>query len=162
MDNLVNALDKKKFDIIFHEAVVIDLDFSNWDKYVRLVVVGLSIPVRTQESYALYRVDFCDLEELHWKSNHLGIELESESHHCQWTIFEADLHKARSHYEVELSGVTAPSPLLQLKCGSIRISEMHKGTVDRVNPGWNRSSAPMARPGLDEMCKIIELTRGSS
>lgn len=141
---------KKLFQIIFQEAHVIDFDFSKWDKFIRIVVVAQLMPTTTDSRFPLYNVDFLDVSCINWNSNHLGIVLDTEDQHCQWTIFEFDITKNGAFQNIKLSGVK-PSPELTILCKTVRIEEIDNKVVDTVNPDWNNPYCPLARPSLAEI-----------
>lgn len=87
----MRAASRKLFDVIFQEAVVLDVDFFEWDKFLRLVVDAGLVPRNEDEASPIYNVDFLYIDEILWKSNHLRIQLDAPNQHCQWTIMEGKL-----------------------------------------------------------------------
>src|SRR5262249_22681408 len=101
--------DVRLFKTIFHEAHVVDLDFSQWDKFVRIVAVGRVVPTRQGGRWRTFNVDFVDMAEFVWRSNHLGIPM-GEGEHCQWTVDDYDIKQTASRIVVTLSAPRAPAP----------------------------------------------------
>jgi hypothetical protein len=141
---------RKLFDVVFQEAHVIDVDFSKWDKRIRLVVVGGLVGDNFDGRGPLHNVDFSGVKSFTLHANHLDVEPESEDTHCQWVIMEFSVHSEGAFSRVTLSGF-GPTPLLVIVCRAVTISELNPDFVAKVNPLWNRASAPLARPSLDEL-----------
>lgn len=150
----MNKKDETIIRRIFHEAHVIDLDFSKWDLYLRLVVVGRAMPIADDGRFPVFNIDLCGVAELHWISNCLDIEYEKG--HMQWTIIESDIQKEDQFIVLTLPTVgSGPEPTLKVKFKSIRITELSTKKIDEINPSWNRPYGPLARPSIEEIHSII-------
>jgi len=151
----LNDQSRNLFDIIFQEAHVVDFDFSQWDRRLRLVVsAGL-----TKENFEgrgpLHNVDFIKVKELSWHANHLDVVLDSPEQHCQWVIMEFHVEKRGQFDSIRLSGF-GPTPSLHVTCSDVHISELDASVVDRLNPNWNRPYLPLARPGFEELLRMLK------
>ncbi len=149
----MNRYTKKLLRAIFHEAHVVDFDFSQWDRRVRLVVIawlGKTFP----RHGPLHNVDFVGVKSLSWESRHLGIVLDAPEQHCQWDIMESKTRGCIGDYSVRLSGF-GPTPELTIKCKDVAVSNSRFAVINRVNPGWGDPYKPLARPGLEELCKVL-------
>lgn len=149
---------QKLFEIIFQEAHVIDFDFSQWDRRLRLVVVAGLHEKNFEGRGPLHNVDFRDVKTFSWHANHLKVQLASQDRHCQWVIMEFDREKSGEFEKITLSGF-GPASRLEITCKKIAVSEMHPKIVDQINPNWNRPYCPLARPGLRNCLRFkIQIT----
>jgi hypothetical protein len=139
------------FKSIFHEAHVVDIDFSKWDDFIRVVAVARAMP-RGEEGgrFPSYQVDFCDVESFTWRSNHLGVELDEADQHCQLTIMDYSAKKTKAGYVFELRGIR-PSPIIKIVCRRLDMSRIDNSVIDAVNPRWNEPYGPLARPGIEDL-----------
>ena len=142
---------ESEFAQIFSEAQVIDIDFSKWDKFIRLVVIGLNYPAGDDNRSRLFNVDFSGVKEFTWRGHHIGITLDDANKHCQWTVMKYIITRTSSGYEVSLSDVSPPSPEITILCEDIQISAASWDVVFAVNPLWHGSHLPLARPSLDQI-----------
>lgn len=136
---------------IFHEAQVIDVDFSKWDKFIRLVVIALDYPADVNGRSSLFNIDFMDVADFRWLGHHVAIQLEETTQHCQWTIMKHKVLHTESGYEIWFGDVAAPSPELTVRCRSVAISPLSWDLVFAANPRWHGSHLPLARPSLEEI-----------
>ena len=149
----MNASARKLFNVVFREAHVMDFDFSEWDRRLRLIVVAGLTPENFDKDTTLHAVDFDGVEELSWRANHLHVKLNSPDQHCQWVIDEFEVRKRFVGDYIALYG-SSPCPRLELLCRDVRIATMDPRLVDRVNPPWNRPWAPLCRPGIEGLARL--------
>ena len=150
----MNTPTRKLFNIVFQEAHVVDFDFSQWDRRLRLVAVAGLTPENFQGRGPLHMVDFIKVKELTWHANHLNVVLASPEDHCQWVIMESQVKKRGEFYSIRLPGF-GPTPTMQVTCSDVHISELDVTVVDRVNPEWNRPGCPLARPGFEDLLRLM-------
>ncbi len=155
----MNDTTRKLFQLIFREAHVIDFDFSIWDKQISLVVIGGLVDGNFEGSGPIHRVAFIDVDEIQWKSHHLGIVLDSEEEHCQWVIVDFRIWEEQENYAIQLKSVAPPCPDLNIRCRTIAISEVNIEDINEVNPKWNRPSCPLARPGFEELSAQLRVKK---
>lgn len=146
------------FSIIFCDAQVIDLDFSEWDKQIRLCVVGLDVAYPS-ENLPLFVVEFKRVAELNFTFNHLDIELEKKHHHFQWNIHDFRKKNVGGALQIELIGSGA-SPNIKIICESYDIRPLQRSMLDSLFPQWDEPFGPLARPGIEAMFRIVEESKG--
>lgn len=151
----MDAQTRKLFNIVFQEAHVVDFDFSQWDRRLRLVVVAGLFGENFEGRGPLHNVDFIRVKKLSWHANHLDVVLDSPDDHCQWVIMEFHVEKQDQFDRIKLSGF-GPTPTMELMCSDVQISELDAAVIDRVNPEWNRAGYPLARPGFEELLRILK------
>lgn len=140
------------FQVVFQEAHVVDFDWSEWDRRVRLVVIAGLFGANFHGRGPLHNVDFEDVESVAWLARHRDVRLETPNAHCQWVIMEFSRNRTGALERITLSGF-GPTPRLEITCGRVTLSELEATDVDRFNPAWTRAGAPFARPSLDDLAR---------
>ena len=143
------------FNIVFQEAHVVDFDFSQWDRRLRLVVVAGLFGENFEGRGPLHNVDFIRVKELSWHATNLDVVLDSPEEHCQWVIMDFHVGKQDQFDSIKLFSFS-PTPTMQVTCSDVQISELDPDVVDRVNPEWNRPGCPLARPGFEELLRMLK------
>jgi hypothetical protein len=146
----LDSATKRLFTAIFHDAHVFDVDFSHWDRWVRLVVFGGVAKPDFNAEGVFHKVDFVDVVELTWKTNHLGVE---PDRHFQWGIAKSAIVKLPGRIRIALSGVGC-APALSLVCCDVQISEMSTDTLTALNPHWRKPYQPLVRPDIEGLLKL--------
>lgn len=137
------------FKRIFHEAHVVDIDFSKWDKFFRFVTVASAFPPEADGRYPSYQVDFCGVESFAWRSNHLDVELE-EGQHCQFTVMDYAIRRTSSGYAFYIFG-RSPEPTIQIFFRGFRISKIPYAAIRTVATDDDTPYGPLARPSIEEL-----------
>ena len=136
---------------IFYEAQVIDVDFSQWDRFIRFVTIGMNCSPDAQGRSRVFNVDFTGVGEFSWRGKHLSVKLDDLSQHCQWSVFKSKFQKTEEGYRVWLGDVSPPSPEVTILCQNIEISSISWDDLFRANPEWHGSHLPLIRPSLVEV-----------
>lgn len=141
---------KLTLEAVFHEATVIDFDFSEWDKRLRLVVISTSVR-DPREVPPILNVDFIDVRELAMKFLHIGIRVEG---HIQWNVMQADVTEEGRWKRIRLTNLGPPSPELIVECRKVEFSELAAETIDEISSTWRLPyQALAARPGIEELAR---------
>lgn len=139
---------------IFHDAQVLDLDFSKWSKYVRIVAMSAFLE-GDDEFHAIFNVDFHGVKSFGWESRHLHVEL-PENDHCQWVVFDYDIDEVSSGFRVELKNSSGPEPVVNIVCENISFSRMNIRDIEIVFPEWGIAFAPpLLRGDVQTLSKLI-------
>lgn len=149
---------RELFNVVFQEAHVIDFDFSQWDRCLRLVVVAGLVKTNFSGRGPLHNIDFVDVVEVSWRGNHLDVKPDASGEHCQWVIMDFNVAEDVRGDRITLTGF-GPTPRLEIVCGAVQISEMDPSVVDQLNPEWNGPAMPLARPGFQELLGLIRHKR---
>lgn len=145
-------MDKTKFDTIFLDATVIDVDLSQWDWRVRLVVIALEETDLVMNGVLpTYSVDFLKATEFNLQIHHLDKEVDG---HYRWNAYLKAFRNDNGVYVVSLSS-SPELATLQVRCKDINITPIEKSLIDKVNPGWAAPKQPLARPGIVELAEKI-------
>jgi hypothetical protein len=143
---------KDLFTLIFCDAQVIDLDFSEWDKQIRLCVVGLDVEYPVPDRLPLFMVDFKRVSFFSCTFFHLGTRLKNERHHFQWNIHDFQKKTVSNGLQIELIGSGA-SPKIEIICERYDIKRLSHSILDNVFPHWDRPFGPFARPSIEVMIR---------
>ncbi len=154
----MKAETRELFEIVFQEAHVVDFDFSQWDRRLRLVVSAGLVGENFEGRGALHNVDFVGVKAISWQANHLDVKLDSSEQHCQWVIMEFDIERSGEYEHIKLSGF-GPTPSIGIVCKSIAISELDPRVIDQLNQNWNQPYRPLARPGFEELLAMRRSAR---
>lgn len=134
---------------IFSDAHVKDLDFSEWDQRVTLLV--LADHCRNGRSPGgrcpVLEVRFERVQSFSVDFQHLGRPGRSVGEHFQWLIDSPELISERP-LEIVLRGAHAAAPSLRIRCEAATWTELARWQVDSAFPGWDAAGAGLARPGV--------------
>ena len=150
----MDAQTKRLLQVVFQEAHVVDIDFSQWGRFIRLVVSAGLVRDNFEGRGTLHCVDFIEPVNVNWSTGSWNFPLESTEQYYQWVIVELEVEKDEGLDTIRLSGV-GPSPTMEVKCKSVVISEFDAAIVDAVNPSWNEPYGPLARPGFRELHALV-------
>jgi len=147
-------MDREKFDAIFRDATVIDVDLSQWDSRIRLVIVALEeTDVPEGGRLPIYAVDFIEASELHCLFQHWDVARKfSPEGHFQWSVYKVSVSERAGSYVISLSS-SPQFPVMTIRCKDVEISPIDNSVLDMVNPGWNKPRQPLARPGILELAQ---------
>jgi len=147
-------MDRAKFDTIFLDATVIDVDLSQWDLRIRLVIVALEeTDVLEGGRLPIYAVDFVEASELHCLFQHWDVARKfSPEGHFQWSVYEVSVSEGADAYVISLSS-SPLFPVMTIRCKDVEISPIDHDVLDMLNPGWNQPRQPLARPGILELAE---------
>lgn len=140
--------DRRLFEQIFSDAHVIDLDFSQWDKFVSLCVVADHIDVSTSSRLPLFLVHFQRVSKFFLTFNHLEVTLKDADKHFQWNIDDFRIKKTKDRFVISLFG-SANWPHLIVECQDILFRRISNAVLDSLFPGWNAPYKGLVRPGIE-------------
>src|SRR5215467_394243 len=148
------TMDREKFDAIFRDATVIDVDLSQWDSRIRLVIVALEeTDVPEGGRLPIYAVDFIEASELHCLFQHWDVARKfSPEGHFQWSVYKVSVSERAGSYVISLSS-SPQFPVMTIRCKDVEISPIDNSVLDMINPGWNKPRQPLARPGILELAQ---------
>lgn len=133
---------------IFLDAHVLDLDFSRWDRSVKILVVATEMPADSEKRLPVFVVDFLAVTELSVKLSHLDQPLEEG--HYQWRAHSFKLSRRGEKTHLVISG-SKQFPVLALTCGDIQVRTVDQRALTRSFPGWDRPGGPFVRPGIEDV-----------
>ncbi|HLU47039.1 MAG TPA: hypothetical protein VK116_03110 [Planctomycetota bacterium] len=137
---------------LLDNAIVKDFDFSKWDRYVRLVVIGRRLkPIAEDPGTPVFNIDFHDAVHIEWESHHTKVMLDDPEWHCQWNILDYSIEHEDGHYSIALSSIASPGTNVRIRCRDIAISRLPDAMLEAVNPNWLKRGVPLARPSIEEL-----------
>jgi hypothetical protein len=151
-------MNRDKFENVFRDAHIIDVDFSVWDKLCRFVVVAREETAEEGERLPIYNVDFHGVRSIDFAFNHWGLALESG--HFQWNVHDIVLDKEDCLLRIRLAG-SRHLPLTEIVCADVLIEPLDISVLDQTFPGWSQPSSPLARPSIEALAALpIFISRG--
>ena len=96
--------DHKLFKLIFSDAHVVDVDFSQWDKIISICVVADHVEVTPPPRLPIFLVEFLRVNKFYLTLNHLEVEMEDASKHFQWNIDEFKIKENNNKINIMLYG----------------------------------------------------------
>ena len=143
-------IDWALFETVFSDAHLIDLDFSEWDRFVRIIVESDHSEWRSGRP-PIYSVDFTRVTMFMCDYIHPFVEIEDPEKHCQWHIhdFKRQLTE-RGRMEVRLIS-TGPAPDLQLRCEDIIFKELDHEVLDDLFGDWDKPYRSLVRTSMERL-----------
>lgn len=141
-------MERDKFEAVFRDSQVIDVDLSMWDERVRLIVIAREETASPTERLPVYQVDFVQTTEINCRFRHWGYSIPQG--HFQWNIDDASISEYADSLMVELKG-SSHLPVLEIRCKDVVFSLFSNDILDALTPGWNRPGQPLARLGIAEL-----------
>lgn len=149
---MMEEIDQKMKEI-FHEADVIDLDFSHWSQRIRLVVLATSF--LDQDKYSIFNIDFIDVRHFKWESFHLDLP-DNDKFLCNWTIYDSHIERRKSEIHIVLRNSHGPEPEISLLCSSMNIEKFNRSILDKFDPKWDQYYPPFLRGSLEDLITVIK------
>lgn len=145
-----DSVNETLFKDVFRDALVIDLDFSNWDRVIRMVVVAREATAFPKRRLPIYVVEFQRVSSLDIRFAYHGIS--PDFGHCQWDIDVLDLVTLDGMIRVRFSE-RPQMPITTIQCEDIDIRGLDNGALGKRFPGWSQPGSPFVRPGVEELIK---------
>lgn len=136
------------FKDVFRDALVIDLDFSDWDRAIRMVVVAREATAFPKRRLPIYVVEFQRVRSLDIRFAHNGTPVNGD--HLQWSIDVLDLAALNGTIRVRFSE-RPQMPITTIQCEDIDIRGLDSDALDTRFPGWNKPGSPFVRPGVEAL-----------
>ena len=136
---------------VFSDCHVLDIDLSEWDCRITLLVVADHVESDEWGRNPPLLVSFLRVHDMRIAFNHLEIKLKLDEPgvHFQWQIDTAidKTEKGKRTHRLLLSGLTA-TPTLDIEFEHIKVEQLRCADLDRKLPGWTDPSGPFVRPGI--------------
>jgi hypothetical protein len=138
-------MDQKLLSEILKDAKVVDVDFSEWDRCVRLAVIALA--EERARRYPVYVLEFQQVSEFTVVMNHDAVVAEGMGHQ-QWCSDEFTIDSVARGFRVVMRG-SSHMPIATIVSRDCLIRELDSSALDRSFPNWNRPGAPHIRPSIE-------------
>lgn len=132
---------------IFSDAHVVDVDLSEWDRRVSLLVIADHIEWVDPQRLPVVLVHFLGARAIEIKFDHFHLKL-PEGQHVQWLVDDLSRETTESGFRLTLFQARSASPSLRLEAAEIDVERVATADLDRAVPGWNRPGAPLVRLGI--------------
>ena len=151
----MSGIGKDKIDLlrqVFADAVVLDMDWSEWDTRIGLCVIGCDAEWPLPKRLPLFLVDFVRVSRLECSFKHLDVKREAPFNwgHFQWNVSGLLYEWTDGTCELQLVG-SGNSPDMSLSCEDVLIRRLDHEVLDKSFPGWTRPGSAFVRPGIEAM-----------
>lgn len=147
---------EEKLRTVFSDAHVIDVDFSEWDKVVSLVVVADHLrPIRGH--LQLICVTFAGVKRASFRFPRIGKRLSKGEHFQWWTTWVESKELAIGRRFV--IGGDASMPRVEIVCDGVNCSRIDGKVFQGVNPEWGRPAGGLARPSIQKLFALRSMRR---
>jgi hypothetical protein len=138
------------FEDIFSDAILVDIDFSAWDKRIALYVLADHAGRTADNRRPMFVVEFIGVQRWEFMFSHLDADPPIDygpKQHITWRIDEYQVELVPEGMHIVLS-MSAPFPRITIICESVQIREFPLNVPDRLFPGWSKPYKGLIRPGL--------------
>ena len=130
-------------------CLVIDLDFSHWDKRIRFVVAKNK---ESDDEYSelsdIYDIDFLSVSSFSWKAPPFVLTGKSIVRQARWELWACDISEPYDGYAVALRG---SGPIAVIECRDITIGTADPKMIRALCPDWFLPGKSFARPSIAEI-----------
>jgi len=143
-------MDKRLLSEVLKDAQVVDVDFSEWDRCVRLAIIALA--EERSRRYPVYILEFRQVSEFSVVMNHEPLESDSTGHQ-QWCSDEFTIDKVPRGVRVVMRG-SSHMPVTTIVSRDYLIRELSSSALDRAFPNWNRPGSRHVRPSIEALLRV--------
>lgn len=141
-------MDLQRITAVFRDAHVVDVDFSVWDREVRLVVVAVEETASAPKRLPVYEVSFQGVTTF---TGNFPQQTRPLAHqHRQWNIYGVEVTTLQKSIRLFFAG-SSQDPALEVVCQDIVVASLEISILDQLFPGWARPGAALARPSIREL-----------
>jgi hypothetical protein len=135
---------------IFRSATVLDVDFSSWDRFIRLVTIADTMIVDGQAQ--IFQVDFKNVSSFKMDLDQRVEKQWLEESRPVWIVSDFEFHESTNPRYKSLTfwGYEA-QPRISVVSETINISVISPTTIRSVYPEWLEKDAGLARPSLETL-----------
>jgi hypothetical protein len=146
----MSKFDWNLFETIFSDAHIIDVDFSEWDRLIRLVVES-DHAEWINNRLPIFSIQFISVRLFACSYNHIQVILENPDEYCQWKIHDYR-KKMNKHGQIEISLISpGPGADILIKCKEINMQQIEHEVLDSLFGHWNKPYSPLARRSIKEL-----------
>lgn len=140
-------MDRSALASILKDAQVVDVDFSEWDRCVRVAVIALAQSGKRR--HPVYLLEFEQVSEFAMVIRRADVDA-GEVIGRQWCSDEFTIDSVANGFRTVMQG-SASMPALTIVARDCVVRELNASALDENFPNWNRPSAPHIRPGIEAM-----------
>lgn len=144
-NKIKETLEQRLLRIIFEDGLVVEMDFSDWDICIRLVVIADHAP-RSGGRTPMYLVEFHDPKFLTWLAPPKPAKMRMGGWRTNGWKVETSI-EGPSKFTIDSYENKA---LLEIVAVRVTAAEIDQAAVDRAFPGWSKAHRPL-RPSFITM-----------
>lgn len=150
---------EKLFRTIFSDAILIDLDFSVWDKYISILLIADHLSSSfSKVRRPVFKVNFVKAENINIKFRHHEsyIYENDPMKHYTWALDRFTINQSDDNkYSITLSQLGV-QPILEVTCRNIDIREIDPKILDTITPNWFKPYTPFARRDIESIYAFVK------
>ena len=146
----------KLVKIIFSDAILIDIDFSKWDKYISLIVLADHLNSSFfKRRKPVFKIIFNEVASINFDFNHYKnyIYKNDPDKHYTWLIDRSKIRKIKGLKEIVLSQFGEKSTIC-IKFADYNVIEISPKILDGININWKQPFSPLARGSVEDIQKM--------
>lgn len=155
--NMETKIDSEELlERIFSDAHILDVDFSEWDNWIGMIVIPDHFEVMGQENrLPVLLVRFYEVKSISLDLNHYQamkrVHVNEPGVHFQWHIDDFEVHDENSRTMSYRFWAGSSDPQLKVSCSEITYERLNSIDLDKMFPGWAKPGAAFIRPGITSM-----------
>jgi hypothetical protein len=147
----------KNLEVIFSDAYLIDIDFSQWDMNIGICVTADHYPSKDGKRGPILMLRFRRVWKMDFSFHHHDYFTKHPSHwsgekRFQWPIYKSEIK--RDHISRLILSGAEQFPILITEFEDVDIEELDRSVLAKINPAWTETRAGLARPGLIELNQL--------
>lgn len=131
-----------ELEVIFSDCDVVDVDFSEWDKFISIVVVSDHMEHKNGRR-PVFIVKFIEVVSINFRYVK-EVPILDGNKHCTWSISGSELLVDGDVMHFSLSS-SSPGSNIEVKCRQVELESIENKTLDVFFPGWNKPYSPLIR-----------------
>jgi len=151
------SLDRSLLRRILSDAHIIDVDWSEWDKLIRICALADNLEPPTDGRKQAVAIDFVGVTSISVAFNHVGLMM-APHEHVQWRVDDFALETTSAGVRISFWGLSR-SPKMDIVCQQIRVEPFSVSILDELFPDWDRPSRALARPSLEKLAATARRRR---
>jgi hypothetical protein len=150
--------------VILSDSVLVDLDFSKWDKYISFIVISDHYKFETFYELGhrpLLEIKFFQISDLHFEFFHNDKYLfeNDPNKHYYWNIDQSQFDKA-GKYNTLVFFQNGVMPKVSIKFQEFEIEELDHKYFNTLNPRWKKENSGLARQDIKSIYnKFIQVDK---
>ena len=143
--------------VIFSDAALVDLDFSDWTNEIRLCLVSDHFHREEGKSRPILLLTFKGVRRMECSFNHHEYIAKDpnwrKGDHFVWDIYESKIERGAVS-KVTVSG-SRRFPVMTIEFEDVTIEKISSGMLTKISPNWADRNQGLARPGIRELHRLV-------
>jgi hypothetical protein len=141
-------------EAIFSDAQVIDIDFSNWDKFISILVVADHLKSTFyNHRLPIYEIKFLQTVKISFNFNHHddNIFIDNNDLHYQWMIDQSSIDNDKNGNYFLTLFQNNNQPKIEISFKDLETKEISPQYFDEINAKWFKPNSSLARKDIKSL-----------